>query len=183
MHRLLTALLIVLPIAPHVLAAQPATQAWLLTPGARVRVTYPGQSARVGTLVSLVGDTLAVQWANSSDTARMARARVTQFDVSRGIRSSDRGARAKVGMIVGAGGVLLIAKVSGTGDSGGLEDIATGLGVAMGAALAGGVGALIGAATGGPSEEWEDVSLTRPRVGLVAPTRNHGPGISLALRF
>src|SRR5829696_1417676 len=56
MHRLLTALLIVLPIAPHVLAAQPATQAWLLTPGARVRVTYPGQSARVGTLVSLVGD-------------------------------------------------------------------------------------------------------------------------------
>src|SRR5829696_5697809 len=74
MHRLLTVLLIVLPIAPHALAphalaAQPATQAWLLTPGARVRVTYPGQSARVGTLVSLAGDTLAVQWANSSDTA------------------------------------------------------------------------------------------------------------------
>jgi hypothetical protein len=170
-------------VAPHALPAQDATQAWLLTPGARVRVAYAGQDTRVGTLVSLADDTLAVQWLNSTDTARMARARVTRFGVSRGMRPSDRGARAKVGMIVGAGGVLLIAKASGSADSGGMEGIAEGLGVVMGAALAGGVGALIGAATGGPSEEWEDVSLARPHVRLMVPTRNHGPGIGLALRF
>ena len=183
MLRLLAALLFALPVAPHALAAQSPTQAWLLTPGARVRVAYAGQDARVGTLVSLTDDTLAVQWANNTDTARMARARVTHLGVSRGIRPSNRGARAKLGMIVGAGGVLLIAEASGSGGSGGLEEISEGLATLMGAALAGGVGALIGAATGGPSEKWEDVSLTTPRVGQVIPSPNHGPGIGLAPTF
>jgi hypothetical protein len=183
MRRLFAALLFALPVAPHALAAQSAT-AWGVTPGARVRVSYAGQDARVGTLVSLTDDTLAVQWANNTDTARMARARVTQFGVSRGIRPSNRGARAKIGMMVGAGGVLLIAKASGAADSGGsLGDLADGLAVGMGAMLAGGAGALIGAATGGPSEEWEDVSLTTPRVGNVVPSLNHGPGIDSTKAF
>ena len=184
MRRLFPALLSVLLLAPHVLAAQDATQAWLLTPGARVRVTYADQDSRVGTLVALVEDTLAVRWVNSADTARMARARVTKFAVSRGMRPSDRGTRAKVGMLVGAGGVLLIAKASGAADSGGgLGDLADGLAVGLGAVLVGGVGALIGAATGGPSEQWEDVSLTRRRVGLVVPTPNQSPSTDLALMF
>jgi hypothetical protein len=183
MRRLLAALLFVLPVAPHALAAQPATQAWLLRPGARVRVTYAGQAARVGTLVSLTDDTLAVQWVNNTDTARMARARATRIAVSRGIRPSSRAARAKIGMIVGAGGVLLLAEASGGDDTGNLAELSEGLMTMMGAALAGGVGALIGAATGGPSEEWEDVSLTTPRVGLVTPSRDHDPGIGSAPTF
>ena len=42
MRRLIPALFSILLFAPLALAAQDATQGWLLTPGARVRVTYAG---------------------------------------------------------------------------------------------------------------------------------------------
>ncbi|MEO6526078.1 MAG: hypothetical protein ABIP93_05595 [Gemmatimonadaceae bacterium] len=184
MHRLFSALATALFLVPCALAAQPETQAWLLTPGARVRVTYPGENARIGSLIALTADTVTVQWSNSADTARMARERVTRFDVSRGMRPSDRGSRAKVGLIVGMGSVLLIAKASGAADHGGdLGDLAEGLAVGMGALMAGGVGALIGAATGGPSERWEEVPLAQPRVAVVLPALGHGTDIDVDLEF
>ena len=183
MRRLLAALATALFLVPCALPAQPATQAWLLTPGARVRVSYPGEKERIGTLIALTADTVTVQWTNRSDTARMARERVTAFGVSRGMRASSRGSRAKVGMIVGAGSVLLLATVSETDDSGSLTAFTEGLATILGATVAGGVGALVGASTGGPSEDWEDVRLQKPRVGVVLPTRSHGAGVGVALAF
>ena len=150
-----------------------------------MRVTYPGENGRTGTLVALSADTLSVQWENSADTARMARGRVTRFGVSRGMRQGDRGARAKIGFVVGAGAVILIDEVNSNGSksNGGLEDLADGFATIFGALLAGGVGALVGAATGGPSETWEDVRLAQPQIGVVLPTRSHGAGLGLRLAF
>jgi hypothetical protein len=81
------------------------------------------------------------------------------------------------------GGVLLLSKVSCDEGSGGLEDLTTGLMTVMGAALAGGVGALIGASSGGASEQWEHVPLTPPGAGRAAPTREHGSGIGATTTF
>ena len=188
MRRLLPALLSVLLVAPHALAAQDATQAWLLTPGARVRVSYAGQDARVGTLVALAPDTLAVEWADGAGTARMARTRVTRLDVSRGIRGSERGSRAKVGFAVGAGAGLLIGVVSSKSNSecngsSACDDVVNGLATGIGALMLGGIGAAVGAISGGASEKWENVRLTPPHMGLVIPVRGHGAGLGMALAF
>src|SRR5215218_8691098 len=187
MRRLIPALLSALLITPNALAAQDATQAWLLTPGRRVRVTYAGDNARVGTLVALAPDTLAVQWADGAGTARMSRTRVTRLDVSRGIRPSDRKARAQVGFAVGGGLGLLIGLVSSKSNSqcasSTCDDIVNGLATGIGALMLGGIGAAVGAISGGASEDWEDVRLTRPRLGVVIPARAHGTGLGLALAF
>jgi hypothetical protein len=187
MRRLLPVLLSVLLVAPCALAAQDATQAWLLTPGRRVRVAYAGDGARIGTLIELAADTLAVQWENGAGTARMARTRVNRLDVSRGMRGSERGSRAKVGFAVGAGLGLLIGYVSSKSDdncaAGDACDIASGLATGIGALMLGGIGAGIGAISGRASESWENVPLSPSRMGLVVPVRGHGAGVGLALAF
>jgi len=188
MRRLLPALLSILLLAPYALAAQDAAQAWLLTPGARVRVSYAGERARVGTLVALAPDTLEVQWADGAGIARMARTRVARLAVSRGIRESERGSRAKVGFAIGGGLGLLIGMVSSKSNSQceistTCDDIANGLATGIGALMLGGIGAAVGAISGGASENWEDVRLTPARVGVVMPARGHGTGIGLALAF
>jgi hypothetical protein len=186
MRPLLLALLGFLLLAPHALAAQDATQAWLLAPGRRVRVAYAGEDARIGTLIALAPDTLAVEWANGGGTARMARTRVTKLDVSRGMRPGEKGSRAKVGFAVGAGLGLLIGAVSSKSNSdcvGVCDDVASGHATGIGALLLGGIGAAVGAVSGRASEHGENVPLSPPPVGMVIPARRHGPSIGLALAF
>jgi hypothetical protein len=175
-------------VAPCALPAQDATQAWLLTPGRRVRVAYAGDGARIGTLIELAADTLAVQWENGAGTARMARTRVNRIDVSRGMRGGDKGSRAKVGFAVGAGLGLLIGAVSsksndGCAGSDSCDDIVNGLATGIGALMLGGIGAGIGAISGRASESWENVPLSPSRMGLVVPVSGRGAGVGLAVGF
>ena len=188
MRRMLAALLIVLSVVPHAVEAQDATHAWLLTPGARVRISYPGSDPRVGTLVALTADTVAMQWADRTDTARFARAGMSRLAVSRGIRERDRGTGARVGFAVGAGLGVLVGVVSNKpnpqcGGSRTCDNSINGLATAIGATLAGGVGALMGAVTARTTEKWEDVRLAQPRLNLVAPGKGHGTGVGMTMSF
>lgn len=186
---LLSALLLgTLLTAPQVLAAQDVIENPLLTRGARVRVTYAGDDPRIGTLVALAPDTLAVEWENGGGTARMARSRVTRLDVSHGIRSGNKAERAKIGFAVGAGLGLAIGALSSRSNSQcassvACEDIAHGLATVMGAAMLGGVGAAVGAVSGRASERWENARLLPARMGVVIPARGHGTSLGLALAF
>jgi hypothetical protein len=94
MRRLLAALLVGVLMVPRLIAAQ------IVAPGARVRVSHPGEGTRLGTVVALTADTLVVRWTGSRDTAHMPLAQVTRLDVSRlaspgqsSVRSPDSGAR------------------------------------------------------------------------------------------
>jgi hypothetical protein len=186
MRRLLAELLTMLLAANHVVAAQDATSDSQLGPGARVRVAYLGESARIGTLIALAPDTLVVRWADGAEPARLARAGVMRLDVSRGTRAVDRGQRAKYGFYIGAGiGLLLGAAIPQKNEGcdysvcDDLDDLATGVTSLM----LGGVGAAVGAATGRGADIWENVRLTPPRVGLVLPARGQGTGVSLSFAF
>ena len=187
MRRLLAALLSALLVAPPMLAAQDVIENPLLTPGARVRVTYAGERARIGTLVALAPDTLAVEWENGG-VARMARTRVTRLDVSHGVRSGNKADRAKIGFVIGAGLGLAIGAVSSKSNSEcassiACEDLAHGIATVMGAAMLGGVGAAVGAISGRASERWENARLLPPRIGVVVPARGRGRSLGLALAF
>ena len=188
MRRFIPALLSALLVAPQALAAQYSTQAPVVTPGERVRVSYPGENNRVGTVISVADDTLAVQWANSSDTARMARERITRLGVSRGMGESNRGARAKIGFAVGGGLGLLIGTVGASpnpecGGSSSCNEFINGFASIIGASLLGGVGALVGAISGGASERWVDVGSSAPRVEVMVPVHRHGTSLGVALAF
>jgi hypothetical protein len=173
--------------APHLLAAQDVIENPLLARGARVRVTYAGEDARVGTLVALAPDTLTVEWEKGGGTARMARTRVTRLDVSHGIRSPNKAHRAKIGFAIGAGLGLAIGAVSSKSNpecsSRTCDGIVNGLATVIGAGLLGGVGAAVGAVSGRASERWENARLLPPSVGLVVPARGHGTSVGLALVF
>ena len=187
MCRSLPALVSALLLAPSILMAQDITEHPLLTPGARVRVTYAGDKPRVGTLIALAPDTVAVQWEQGGGTARMARTRVTRLDVSNGFRSSNRGERAKIGFVIGGGAGLLIGALSSKSNpqcmSSTCDDVVNGLATVMGAALLGGVGAAVGAVSGGGSERWENARLLPPRVGVTIPARGSVRSVGLALAF
>lgn len=188
MRRLLPALLCVLLGAPHALAAQDATHDPFLTPGSRVRVTYAGEDARIGTLIALAPDTLAVEWANGGGTSRLARSRVTRVDVSRGIQPGKRASRAKLGFYIGGGIGLAIGALSASSNSqcagsDDCDDVVNGLATVMGAAMLGGVGAVVGAISGQASEKWVNARLEPERVGLVFPARGRGKSVGLALAF
>ena len=187
MLRLLTALLGVLLVGPHALAAQDATQDPLLAPGARVRVAYAGEDARIGTLIALAPDTLSVEWPDGG-IARMARSRVTRLDVSRGIRQANKAERAKIGFAIGAGLGLAIGALSSSSSSdaecpSSLCGIAEGFATVIGAGMLGGVGAAVGAVSGRGSERWENARLASARVGVIIPVRTHAKSLGLALTF
>jgi hypothetical protein len=188
MRRLLAALLLALPAAPHSLAAQDATQAWLLTPGARVRVTYPGSEGRVGTLVALTADTVELQWADRTDTARFARAGMSRLAVSRGVQHRDRAGSARTGFLIGAGiGVLVGVTDSGSepgcAGSEACNDAITGLVTVIGATMFGTVGALIGAVSARTTEKWETIRLAQPRLNVVMPSAGRGAGVGVGMTF
>ena len=188
MRRVFPALLSVFLVAPLALEAQDSSRDGLLTPGARVRVAYAGEDARIGTLIALAPDTLTVQWANGAGTARMARTRVTRLGVSRGLRESNKASRAKVGFGVGAGLGLLIGAVSSSpnsqcGGSSACDDAVNGIATVIGAGMLGGVGAAVGAISGRGSEKWEDVPLTPPGMQVVIPSVGRSTSVGLALTF
>lgn len=180
MHARFAVLLIGVLLVPRVMAGQAPT------PGARVRVTHPGEGVRLGTMVALTADSLVVRWAGSSDTAHMPLEQVTRLDVSRGMQRRNPAPRAGVGFLLGASIGAVAGLSSGEDCSSTTGMICIGAGEAallVGGAL-GVVGAVVGAASGiGRAERWERVPFEKSRVTVVAPPRGQGRGLGLAVAF
>ncbi len=171
--RLITRVLIVLTIAPVVTVA--AQEPLPLHSGDRIRATVPGVSPGplVGTVVAFQTDSLIVQGGTS--TWHLSLASLTHLDVSQGQRSHAL-LGAGIGLLVGAGAGVLIASDCDTVEG----PFATqGQCTAVGAAVFGGAGALVGALTGAlaRTERWAQVPLDRLRMSLTP-----NPGGALQLR-
>ena len=167
--RLITRVLIVLTVT--VAAQEPLP----LHSGDRIRATVPGVSPGplVGTVVAFQTDSLIVQGGTS--TWHLSLASLTHLDVSQGQRSHAL-LGAGIGLLVGAGAGVLIASDCDTVEG----PFATqGQCTAVGAAVFGGAGALVGALTGAlaRTERWAQVPLDRLRMSLTP-----NPGAALQLR-
>ena len=151
-----------------------------LKPGDRIRATAPTFSPGplVGTVVAFEAESLMVQ--GGTRTWRLSRASLTGLDVSQG-RRSHAGLGAGIGLLVGAGVGALIG--SGCDVIEGPVSSEAGC-IAIGAAVFGGAGALVGAVTGAlvRTERWAEVPLDRLRVGF---TSDGGRALKLraSLRF
>lgn len=155
------------------LALPAGTHAQALAPGTRVRVgvrdAIPAQ--RVGTLVSLRGDTLA--WRAEHDTTAVAvpLAALARLDTSAGFRRHTVN-----GLIIGAAtGVALgvtIGIASGNDPQGEFLRFSAGDKAVMAGAVLGVAGTVIGAGIGWAvkSERWMPFSLPRNAAFRIAPT-------------
>jgi hypothetical protein len=179
MSRLFSVALAGLVLAPQMLIAQAPVA------GERIRVRQAGEASRVGTLVALANDTLAVRWANDSATARLPIGQVSQLEVSRG---SQRRVMSRLGrgFMIGAGAGAVLGGVGGAMEDceGELFCVGPAGGALIGGVVFGATGAVIGALTGlAPSERWERARLDPRRVTLLLPTRIERKGIGLAVAF
>lgn len=152
-----------------------------MTVGSRVRLLAPtvAQGRLEGMLVEMSEQSLVVDMGKSR-LVSVSRQAITQFEVSRG-----RHHHALVGMVIGAGVGGALAEVT-LGDRNYCEAIvvcrtnhrweALRLGLVAGGVLGAGVGALI------KTDRWSPVPLDRVRVSI-APTRERGVGLSVAIGF
>lgn len=191
----------------HASHAQAARDSAAFPSGTRVRVTAPGvltPSRQSGRVLTSRADTLSLQPDGGAAPFALPWAAVTDIDVSRGRhRSTLRGL--VIGVLVGgvSGAVIGAATYQETKPSAGCpgtEDFCiTGplfdIGRGGSAALAGGLGALVGGVTGAlighahQDDAWEKVPL-RLQPALLHARRTHlgataapGATLSLALQF
>ena len=151
-----------------------------LKPGDRIRVAAPTLSPGplVGTVVAFEADSLMVQ--RGTDTWRLSLASLTRLEMSQG-RRSHAGLGAGIGLLVGAG----VRAVIGSGCHAVVVPVSSGVGcIAVGAAVIGGAGALVGAVTGAlvRTERWAEVPLDRLRVSFTSD-RGGALTIRASLRF
>ncbi len=179
MRPQLAALLVGLFMVPAALVGQ------TVPAGSRVRVTDPREGTRVGTVVQLAADTLAISFDGRADDAYLPLRQVTRLDVFRGTEQHIL-SRTGLGLLIGAG---VGAAVGAAGDDGcgsrsGEFCMGEGFGATVGAVLLGGLGGVIGFLLGlAPSDKWERVPLEQSRVGIITPRRGHGGGVGIALAF
>jgi hypothetical protein len=162
--RLCVLVLISLTVAPLVTIASQELPP--VKPGDRVRATAPTLSLSpfVGTVVAFQADSLMVQ--RDTGTWRVSLASLTRLDVSQG-RRSHAGLGAGIGLLVGAG----VGAAIGSGCHAVVVPVSSEGGcIAVGAAVFGGAGALIGAVTGAlaRTERWAEVPRDRLRVSLTS---------------
>jgi hypothetical protein len=149
-----------------------------INPGDRVRVTAPSVSGGrfAGTVLTVDPDSLVVQ--TGTETRRLPRASIERLDLSSG-RKSHTLLGAGVGFLVGAavGGGLVAS------DPTSCDEVHAAC-IAVGAAVLGAGGGLVGALTGAlvRTERWAEVPLDRVRLGLI-PDRRGALALSLSLRF
>jgi hypothetical protein len=147
--------------------------------GSRVRVTTmpakPGR--RIGSLVSLDGDSLRYSRWDTTSVIALPLASVARLERSTG-RRSNTGRGAMIGGLIGAGFGLFLGIAASTDDSGwwevGVDDVAVVTAI-LGAGGAG-AGALIGSLS--KRDRWEPVPLT-PRVAGKLPARRNITGLTL----
>jgi hypothetical protein len=158
---------------PGAAAAQRADE---LPAGARVRVSTPQYDPIVGTVVDARGDSLVlrVREQNFPPRKAFAYAIVQRIEVSRS-RRQNRMQGALIGLAGGALGGALFGAVSYTKpscrpDSFICPDFGRGFAATAGALVLGGVGLVVGALVGRPTDVWQPVSPPAP------PTRPPADG-------
>jgi len=177
MRRSIAALVIGMFLAPQLLAAQS------VAPGARVRVTHPGEGTRTGTVVSLTADTLALRVDGRSEPSFLPLEQVTRLEVSQGSQRQLMH-RAGIGFLVGA--LVGAATGAAAGSNCGHDMLCPGAdgGAALGGLFIGSIGGVIGLVAGSvPSEKWERVVLQPRRVSLDAAPAGRGAKVGLSLSF
>src|SRR5437773_2749266 len=137
----------------------------VLKSGDRVRIIAPSVSRApfVGTLVTLRTDSLVVQ--DGANVWRLSLASLTRLDISQGL-TSHAGRGAGIGLLVGAG----VGAVIGSGCDLTVVPVSSEAGcIAVGVALVGGAGALLGAVIGSHTrtERWAAVPLDHLRVSFM----------------
>ena len=150
----------VLPVAR--IASQQAPR---LKPGDRIRAHAPSASPGplVGTVVAFQADSLMVQ--GDTKSWRLSLASLTRLDISQG-RRSHAGLGAGIGLLVGAG----VGAVIGSGCDLTVVPVSSEAGcIAVGVALVGGAGALLGAVIGSHTrtERWAEVPLDHLRISFM----------------
>jgi hypothetical protein len=183
--------------APRPAFAQTAPDGASVTvaPGSRIRVATPATGRIVGTLLSATSDSLHLEVVNGSSIAFPV-ASVSQLELSAGVRRNGwKGAG--IGLLAGAGvgGVIGLATYRRTEcDEPVLElfvcsfidQTSRNVTVVADAALAGTVGAVVGALIGHVGREsWVRVPLARDgvRVGLATTTVGSRRGIGIGVVF
>jgi hypothetical protein len=151
-----------------------------LKPGDRIRATAPtlSPSPLVGTVVAFEANSLMVQ--RGTGTRRLSLASLTRLEMSQG-RRSHAALGAGIGLLVGAG----VGAVIGSGCKAIIVPVSSEGGcIAVGAAVIGGAGALVGAVTGAlvRTERWAEVPLDRLRVSFTSD-RGGALKIRASLRF
>ena len=119
--------------------------------------------ALVGTVVAFEADSLMVQ--RGTDTWRLSLASLTRLEMSQG-RRSHAGLGAGIGLLVGAG----VGAVIGSGCDLTVVPVSSEAGcIAVGVALVGGAGALLGAVIGSHTrtERWAEVPLDHLRISFM----------------
>ena len=175
--------------APAMAAAQGASPAGtnvVVAPGSRVRVRSLGAAPRVGTLLDLGADSVAVRWAHG-DSIRMPLADVDTLEVSRGLRRHTwRGVG--LGLLAGAGVGFVMGYRSYDACESATDCIpwgGRGISAAAGAIVIGAAGAVVGGVIGSllRTEAWKPVALGPQRVGLAFPSRGPRRGLGVAVAF
>ena len=157
-----------------------------LSPGARVRVTTsgPSPSRQVGSVLELREDSLVIRPDGRADSLAIPLARVTDIELSRGLRTQGRRGLG-VGFLVGAGAGVLIGLTDGDDPPGAFFSFSAEEKALMAGSMLGVAGAVVGGLVGlvSRTEKWSRVPLgaATGRVG-VAP-RPGGVGLSVSLRF
>jgi hypothetical protein len=169
-------------------AQEPGAVPASVQPGARVRVSAPGAGTLTGRVVAVEGDSLQVARDRSADTLRLAESQLTSLEVSVG-RHKRRWRGAGFGFLGGAalGAVVGAATYTKPDCSGEAYfcDLGQGFDATFGAALLGGVGAVVGAIIGGGRvDDWQPVALRRSaRLQLIVPRSSARMAFGASLRL
>jgi hypothetical protein len=181
-------IVVLVTLAAGASAQQPSSVSSSVQPGARVRVSAPGAGTLTGRVVAVEGDSLLLARDRSADTLRLAQSQLTSLDVSVG-RHKRRWRGAGLGFLGGAAlGAVIGAATYKKPDCSGEAyfcDLGQGFDATFGAALLGGVGAVVGAIIGGGSaDDWQPVALRRSaRLRLMVPPSPTRLALGASLRI
>lgn len=179
-------LMVALLAAPEARSEEPAGLVGSIAVGSKVRLLAPTamQGTIEGTVMATDAESLLVG-VDGRGPARVSRNAITHFEIAFGRRRNTR-----TGLIIGAvAGALAVGVIAaipkdeacppGEPTTQSCLDDRSAL-LAFGLPAFAAEGAAIGALI--KSDRWLPVPLENVRIGL-APTRGHGVGLSLALRF
>ena len=189
MARLLTALFVLLLARPDALLGQAGVSTASILPGARVRITQPGQKPRVGVVVTPSADTLFVRWLEFANALPVPLVDISRLEVSNGRhRRLARGAAVgtlsggTLGALFGAASYSPCETTEMLGCF--LAPESRAQSAAVGGVLGGVLGLVVGTLAGLPRrDDWRQVPLGTPRVAAAVTPRGGATGLGLSLRF
>lgn len=184
MSRLIAALFLLHVSGPAVLAGQ-ATGPATLRPGDRIRITQAGEDPRVSILVAQNPEELVVQGPKFETDEAVPLGQITRLEVSTG---RHRNLLKGMGLGVGIGGTAgLLLGAAGYQECTGMCLMAPdgrGESAAIGAALLGTLGLVVGTLAGIPTHDhWKRVPLDGGRAPATVGLKVQSRGLGLALKF